>query len=133
MVEAPLLVRPYLKESTRGELFILMSCGMATIAGTVMVLYASILIDVVPDAMGHLLAASVINAPGAILIGALMVPPGKENTEARLVLAQQHGCYHEWNPARDSARAQYRGDANRSNRFSEPRKPSLDTVPAYRR
>jgi CNT family concentrative nucleoside transporter len=89
MVEAPLLVRPYLRNLTRGELFILMSCGMATIAGTVMVLYASILVDVVPDAMGHLLSASVINAPGAILIGALMVPPQGEPAQGRLVSAAQ--------------------------------------------
>ncbi|MGF1612763.1 MAG: NupC/NupG family nucleoside CNT transporter [Gammaproteobacteria bacterium] len=79
MVEAPLLVRPYLERLTRGELFMLMSCGMATIAGTVMVLYASILVEVIPGAMGHLLSASVISAPGAIVIAALMVPPGTED------------------------------------------------------
>src|SRR5229473_2665585 len=41
MVEAPLIVRPYIRNMSRGELFILMSCGMATVAGTVMALYAS--------------------------------------------------------------------------------------------
>ncbi len=89
MVEAPVLVRPYLKDLTRGELFMLMSCGMATVAGTVMVLYASILTDVVPDAMGHLLCASVINAPGAILIGALLVPSGGSNTQGQLDAEKQ--------------------------------------------
>ncbi len=74
MVEAPLLVRPYLGALSRGELFSLMSCGMATIAGTVMVLYASILGEVVPEAMGHILTASLINTPGALLIAAVMVP-----------------------------------------------------------
>ncbi|MGH8480690.1 MAG: NupC/NupG family nucleoside CNT transporter [Gammaproteobacteria bacterium] len=74
MVEAPLLVRPYLGALTRGELFSIMSCGMATIAGTVMVLYASILGEVVPEAMGHILTASLINTPGALLIAAVMVP-----------------------------------------------------------
>ena len=74
MVEAPLFVRPYLKEVSRGELFMIMSCGMATIAGTVMILYATILRDVIPDALGHLLVASIISAPAAIVIAALMVP-----------------------------------------------------------
>jgi CNT family concentrative nucleoside transporter len=49
MVESPLFIRPYLKEMTRSEIFTLMTCGMATIAGTVMVLYASILSDKIPD------------------------------------------------------------------------------------
>ncbi len=80
MVEAPLFVRPYLKDTSRGELFMIMTCGMATIAGTVMVLYATILRDVIPDAMGHLLVASIISAPAAIIIAALMVPPEGETT-----------------------------------------------------
>jgi len=75
MVEAPLFVRPYLLEMSRGELFALMSSGMATIAGTVMVLYASILGPVVPDALGHILTASLISAPAALLVAFLMVPP----------------------------------------------------------
>jgi concentrative nucleoside transporter, CNT family len=74
MVEAPLLVRPYLGALSRGELFSIMSCGMATVAGTVMVLYASILGEVLPEAMGHILTASLINTPGALLIAAIMVP-----------------------------------------------------------
>jgi concentrative nucleoside transporter, CNT family len=75
MVEAPLFVRPYLRVLSRGELFIVMTCGMASIAGTVMVLYASVLGPVVPGAMGHILAASLISAPAAIVIAALMIPP----------------------------------------------------------
>ncbi len=74
MVEAPLLVRPYLASMTRSELFSLMAVGMATIAGTVMVLYATIVGSVVPDAMGHILTASVLSAPAAVLIAKLMVP-----------------------------------------------------------
>ena len=70
MVEAPLFVRPYLKDMSRGELFIVMACGMAGIAGTVMVIYASVLSPVVPDAMGHILSASVISVPAAIVIAA---------------------------------------------------------------
>jgi CNT family concentrative nucleoside transporter len=85
MVEAPLLVRPYLAALTRGELFILMSCGMATIAGTVMVLYASIISPIIPDAMGHILAASLLNAPAAITIAVLMVPPGNQGTAGEML------------------------------------------------
>ncbi len=75
MVEAPLVVRPYLARLSRGELFIVMNCGMATIAGTVLVLYASMLQPVLPDALGHLLVASIVATPVAIVVAALMVPP----------------------------------------------------------
>lgn len=74
MVEAPLFIRPYLSKLSRGELFSMMTCGMATIAGTVMVLYASILKPVIPDALGHLLIASIISAPAAIAIARIMIP-----------------------------------------------------------
>ncbi len=74
MVEAPLFIRPYLQNMTRSEIFTLMTCGMATIAGTVMVLYASILSGVLPGAMGHILTASIISAPAAIMIAKVMVP-----------------------------------------------------------
>ncbi|MGD9614676.1 MAG: NupC/NupG family nucleoside CNT transporter [Alphaproteobacteria bacterium] len=73
-IEAPLLIRPYLAKLERGELFALMSCGMAGIAGTVMVLYASLIGPVIPGALGHILAAAVISTPAALAIGALMVP-----------------------------------------------------------
>lgn len=83
MVEAPLFIRPYLARLTRGELFMVMTGGMAGIAGTVFVVYATILRDVIPDVAGHLLIASVLGAPAAILIGHLMVPDeGSTETEA---------------------------------------------------
>jgi len=85
MVEAPLFIRPYLAKMSRGELFALMTCGMATIAGTVMVLYASILKPVIPDALGHLLVASIISAPAAIAIARIMVPTlESQHTDATL-------------------------------------------------
>lgn len=74
MVEAPLFVRPYIRNMTRSELFVMMTCGMATIAGTVMVLYASVLGRVIPDVLGHLLIASIISTPAAIAVALLMVP-----------------------------------------------------------
>ena len=76
MVEAPLLVRPYLATTSRSDLFVIMAAGMATIAGTMMVLYASFLNGVIADPLGHILTASVLNAPAAIVIARLMIPPG---------------------------------------------------------
>jgi CNT family concentrative nucleoside transporter len=81
MVEAPLLIRPYLARLSRSELFTVMTCGMSTIAGTVLVLYARILQPVIPDALGHILTASLISAPAAIVISQLMVPPVEPATE----------------------------------------------------
>ena len=76
LVEAPLLIRPYLRDMERGALFAAMAVSMATVAGTVMALYASILAPVVPGAAGHLVAASVINVPGALMLARLAVPEG---------------------------------------------------------
>jgi CNT family concentrative nucleoside transporter len=73
-IEAPLLIRPYLMRLERGELFALMSCGMAGIAGTVMVLYASLVGAVIPNALGNILIAAVISTPAALAVAALMVP-----------------------------------------------------------
>ena len=80
MVEAPLLVKPYLARMTRSEIFTLMTCGMATIAGTVMVLYASILTPVIPGILGHILTASIISAPAGVLIAKIMVPETEDVT-----------------------------------------------------
>lgn len=89
MVEAPLFIRPYLKEMTRGELFMVMTAGMATIAGTVMFLYASILSRVIPDALGQILIASIISAPAAITLAAIMVPGDGRITSGDIVPPQQ--------------------------------------------
>jgi len=84
MVEAPLLIRPYLRQLTRSELFITMTCGMANIAGTVMVLYAIILNKVMPEAMGHILVASILSTPAAIILSLIMIPETGEVTSGRL-------------------------------------------------
>ena len=73
-VEAPLFIRPYLAKLSRGEMFVVMTGGMAGIAGTVFVLYATILAAAIPDAAGHIVVASVLGAPAAILISLIMVP-----------------------------------------------------------
>jgi CNT family concentrative nucleoside transporter len=84
MVEAPLLIRPYLERMTRSELFTVMTAGMATIAGTVMVLYVSILSGVIPGVAGHILTASIISMPAAILISKVMIPETKPLTTGEL-------------------------------------------------
>lgn len=85
MVEAPLFIRPYLARMTRSELFTVMTCGMATIAGTVMVLYASILSDIIPNVIGHILTASLLNAVAAVIISKIMIPETGPGTSGELV------------------------------------------------
>ena len=88
MVEAPLVIKPYLVRLTRSELFIVMVCGMATIAGTVMALYGAILAPVVPEAIGHILIASIVATPAAITVSALMVP-GEMTRGAAVAIERQ--------------------------------------------
>lgn len=74
MVEAPLLVRPYLASMSRGGLFATMTVGMAGVAGTVLALYATVIGSVVPGAAAHLIVASVISVPAGLMLSELMVP-----------------------------------------------------------
>lgn len=74
MVESPILIRPYLAQMQRGELFALMSAGMAGIAGSVMVIYGHILGAAIPEAFGHVLTAALISAPAAIAVAAILIP-----------------------------------------------------------
>jgi CNT family concentrative nucleoside transporter len=89
MVEAPLFIRPYLATMTRSEIFTLMTAGMATIAGTVMVLYASILKEVIPGVMGHILTASIISVPAAVTIAKVMVPETAPLTQGGFEASEQ--------------------------------------------
>ena len=83
-VEAPLFIRPYLAQLSRSELFVVMTGGMAGIAGTVLVLYTQFLSTRVPDAAGHLIIASVLSAPLAVLIGQIMVPDESDSRTGAL-------------------------------------------------
>jgi CNT family concentrative nucleoside transporter len=89
MVESPLFIRPYLQFMTRSELFTIMTCGMATIAGTVMVLYASVLSKTIPDVMGHILTASIISVPAAITVSKIMVPETGELTSGEMISPEE--------------------------------------------
>lgn len=86
MVEAPLFIKPYLARLTRSELFVVMTGGMAGIAGTVLVLYSVMLAPHIPDASAHFVIASVLGAPAAIVVALIMVPEtAAAKTEGDLV------------------------------------------------
>jgi CNT family concentrative nucleoside transporter len=88
MVEAPLFIKPYLGRMTRSELFSVMTCGMANIAGTVMALYAALIGAAVPDAMGHILVASIISLPASITVAKIMIPETAAATEGEMAAAE---------------------------------------------
>jgi len=73
-IEAGLIVRPYLAAMTRSELLLVLTCMMATVASTVMVIYVSALQHVAPQIAGHLISASIISIPCAVLISKLTCP-----------------------------------------------------------
>lgn len=81
IIEGPILIKPYIAKLDRSELFALMVCGMSTVAGTVMVLYASTLEPALPGALGHILVASVMSVPAALAISHIMIPPANQATE----------------------------------------------------
>jgi CNT family concentrative nucleoside transporter len=90
MVEAPLFIRPYLARVSRGELFAIMTGGMASIAGTVLFLYASILGKIVPGAVAHLLIASILSAPAALAVAFVMVPPSGAPAGGRIDMPSEY-------------------------------------------
>lgn len=81
VVESPLVVRAYFDRMSRAELFAVMVLAMSTISGAILILYAQTLARTVPDAVGHMISASIISLPAAILIARLMVP-GEGETQA---------------------------------------------------
>ena len=82
MIEAPLLVRPWLAGLSRADLFVVMTAGLATISGNTLAVYSVFLRDVLPDAAGQLVAASLVSAPAAVLVARLMLPPDPGSSEA---------------------------------------------------
>jgi concentrative nucleoside transporter, CNT family len=88
-IEGQLVIRPYMARLNRTELFILMTVGLSVIAGTVFVLYATILKDALPGALGHLLVASMMSLPAGIVIARIMVP-GPADTD----LTEQQESIH---------------------------------------
>jgi CNT family concentrative nucleoside transporter len=84
MLEASLLIKPYIKDMTRGELFSVMVAGMSTIAGTVMLLYAAIIGNTIPNAMGHILTASVLNVISSLIISMIMIPHNSDKHQNKI-------------------------------------------------
>ncbi|HEY9218443.1 MAG TPA: nucleoside transporter C-terminal domain-containing protein [Phenylobacterium sp.] len=84
MIESPIVIRAYLDKLTRSELFLMMVVGLATVAGSTMVAYATILLPVLPGAAAHVLAASIISAPAGVLLARIVVPekPGQGGAHA---------------------------------------------------
>jgi CNT family concentrative nucleoside transporter len=84
MIEAPIVIRAYLEKLSRSELFLLMVVGLATVAGSTMVAYATLLRPVLDGAAAHVLAASIISAPAGVLLARIMVPekPGQGGAHA---------------------------------------------------
>ena len=81
--EAPLVIKPYILRMTRSELLCMMTGGMATIAGGVAAVYAKLGMDAGhPDMPGHLLTASVLSAPAALLIAKVMLPETEQSETA---------------------------------------------------
>ncbi len=74
MIESPIIIRPHLHRLSRGELLIVMTTGLATVAGTVLALYASVLETVIPGALGHILTASIVSVPGSVMLCKIMIP-----------------------------------------------------------
>lgn len=86
--EAPLLVRPFVQKMTNSELFCLMVGGMTTVAGSVLAVYVAMLAGFIPDIAGHLLTASVLSAPAAIMISKIMIPETETPESAEGVPAE---------------------------------------------
>ena len=79
MIESPIVIRAYLDKLTRSEIFLMMVVGLATVAGSTMVAYATILSAVLPNAAGHVLVASIVSAPAGVLLARIIIPekPGE--------------------------------------------------------
>ena len=89
-VEAPLLVRPYLGQMTRHELLVLMTVGMSTISGGVMVVYTTMLTSLYgPTLIGHFLTASLISVPAAIMYANIMMPSNQKTEDQSAIEESQ--------------------------------------------
>ncbi len=81
MTEAPVLIKPYIKGMTRSELFILMTAGFSTIAGSVLIIYTTFLEGTMANPLAQLLTASIMAAPAAVALALVMIPESVEKAE----------------------------------------------------
>jgi len=103
--EAPLMIAPFIGKMTMSELMVVMTGGFATVAGGVLAAYVGLLKGVFPDIAGHLIAASVMSAPAALVIAKVMWPETEmpdteedvvaevENPDANVIDAAARGAY----------------------------------------
>ena len=139
MIEAPLFIRPYLINLTRAELFIVMTAGMACIAGTVLVIYAGLLGPVIPNAPAHLVVASILDAPAAILISLIMVPDPsgaahrRQPAQGRQHRFEHHGRDRAGRGRRPRAPAQHLRHADRAGGAGAPHQCHPGPLARYRR
>jgi CNT family concentrative nucleoside transporter len=103
--EAPLMIAPFIRTMTTSELMAVMTGGFATVAGGVLAAYVGLLKDVFPDIAGHLIAASVMSAPAALVIAKVMWPETEksetaaevrleiENPDVNVIDAAARGAY----------------------------------------
>ena len=82
MVEAPLLIKPYLEKLSRSDLFVLMTTGMCTVAGTVFALYVSVLNNIIPNIAGHLILSSLLSVFSGVMVAQIMIPPNNKIIKA---------------------------------------------------
>jgi len=82
MTESPVLIRPRLPSMSRSDLFLIMTVGFSTVAGSVMAIYVSQLSGILPDAAGHILTASLISVPAAVVLSRLMHPQDETSEQA---------------------------------------------------
>ncbi len=88
--EAPLVIKPFVKDMTESELMVVMTGGFATVAGGVLAIYVGMMDAVFPDIAGHLLAASVMSAPAALVIAKIMYPElGTPKTMGKLEISEK--------------------------------------------
>ncbi len=90
MVEAPMMIRGYLKTITRSEFFVVITCGMSTVAGSMMILYVTVVGDVLTNTIAHVVTASLLNVLGGILIARIMIPDDHVTGESEVEDAFQY-------------------------------------------
>lgn len=90
MVEAPLLIKPFLPRLTRAEIFIIMVDGLSVIGGSMMIVLGSLIAAKVPNAFSHLLIASLISTPMAIGMARLIIPGEKSAEHEPIVLTSPY-------------------------------------------
>lgn len=95
-VESVFTIRPYIEDMTKSELCVVLTSGMATIASTVMAVYVGFLYDKFPGIAGHLVSASILSAPAAIVMSKLLYPEDEKPSTLGKVVKGHHERSASW-------------------------------------